>query len=242
MLTAIKAEITALQNPVKAKILQRFFKTGKGEYGEGDIFWGLVVPDQRQIAKQFWQQTSLRDIEKLLHSKVHEQRSIALIMLVYKFEKGELSLRQQIFDFYLQNTVWINSWDLVDLSAPKIVGGHIFEEKNSQSKPQKVLPPVLCQLAGSAFLWERRMAVLATFPAIRQNNFDPTMAVASKLLRDPHDLIHKAVGWLLREVGKRDKKVLITFLAAHHKNMPRVMLRYAIEKLSPQERTKFLIF
>lgn len=259
MLKKIISSLEKLKNPEKARGLQRFFKTGKGEYGEGDVFWGITVPKQREVAKKFFKEESLQDIEKLLHSKVHEHRLTALIMLVLKYKSvgaapcgrpkrdkhGGLSLQRQIVDLYLRNTKWINNWDLVDLSAPNIVGDYIFRRGGYVTLPmgrvEKPAPTILLKLAHSTSLWERRIAVLATFTAIRQNNFVPTIKISEILLHDPHDLIHKAVGWMLREAGKRDKKTLLEFLNKHAHEMPRVMLRYAIEKFNITERKKYLL-
>jgi 3-methyladenine DNA glycosylase AlkD len=244
MLTKIIKELENLKNPGKARGLQRFFKTGKGEYGEGDVFWGITVPQQREIAKKFFKEESLQDIESLLHSKIHEHRLTALIMLVMKYKKASEKERKEIFDLYLKNTKWINNWDLVDLSSPQIIGEYIFNNaaRYPEERERRRIPSLnmLKKLAHSSSLWERRIAVLATFAAIRQNNFGPSLKIAEMLLHDKQDLIHKAVGWMIREVGKRDKKVLIEFLDKHAQEMPRVMMRYAIEKLDKKDKEKYL--
>jgi 3-methyladenine DNA glycosylase AlkD len=222
-------------NPEKAKLLQRFFKTGKGEYGEGDIFYGIIVPVQRKIAKEFLH-IAINDISELLDSKIHEKRMIGLFILIDKYnkackEKNE-NLKKDIFEFYLANASKsnINNWDLVDLSAPNIVGNYLLDKNHE----------ILFKLAKSKNLWEKRISVLATFAFIRQNEFKDSLKISEILLSDSHDLIHKAVGWMLREIGKRNLKVLEEFLKKHYKKMPRTMLRYAIEKFSESERKKWL--
>jgi 3-methyladenine DNA glycosylase AlkD len=227
----LQKEIRSHANPAKAEVLRRFFKTGKGEYAEGDIFLGIMVPVQRVIAKKF-ADLSLSDTEKLLHSKYHEERLIALFILVHHFEKGDEKTRAKIFSMYLANTKHINNWDLVDLSAPKIVGEFLFKEGKGIA--------VLKKLARSADLWERRIAVLATFQYIKYNCLEEPLAIAEMLLEDKHDLIHKSVGWMLRETGKRNLRALEDFLEKHADTMPRMMLRYAIEKLEETERQKWL--
>jgi len=237
MYRKIIKNLQKLKNSGKAKILQGFFKTDKGEYGEGDVFLGIVVPLQRQVAKKYFPEASLTDLQKLLNSKIHEYRLVALLMLVAK--SGDLSLtagdkieknKEQIFDFYLKNTKNINNWDLVDLSAPNIVGNFLLDKDTK----------ILYKLATSKNLWERRIAVISTFAFIKENQFIDTLKIAELLLNDKHDLIHKAVGWMLREVGKRDIKSLENFLNKHYKTMPRTMLRYAIEKLPENKRKKYL--
>ena len=208
----------------KAQILQKFFKTGQGEYGEGDIFLGITVPVQRTIAKKY--NLGFADIQKLLNSKIHEHRFSGLLVLINKFSDD----KQKVFDFYLRNAKQVNNWDLVDLSCPKIVGEFLLD------KPRDVL----YKLANSKNLWEKRISIVSTYSFIRKNEFADTLKISELLLNDKHDLIHKAVGWMLREVGKRDKKVLEGFLKKHYKKMPRTMLRYAIEKFPKHERQAFL--
>ena len=224
-----KKELKEISNPRQAKILQRFFKTGKGEYGEGDIFLGVKVPDQRKIANKF-SELSLKDLEKLLSSKIHEYRMSALFILIKQYEKANEQEKKKIFDFYLKNTKNINNWDLVDLSAPKIVGDFLLD------KPKDVL----YKLAKSNNLWERRIAIVSTVVFIRNNKFKDTLKISKTLLLDKHDLIHKAVGWMLREVGKRNQKVEEKFLKKHYSKMPRVMLRYAIERFEEKKRKFYL--
>lgn len=227
MLVKIKQEMKSLSDPQKAKILQRFFKTGKGQYGEGDIFLGIVVPKQRALVKKY-KDLSLKDIESLLHSKVHEHRLTALFILIDQYKRS--SSKKKIFNFYLKNVKYINNWDLVDLSAPNIVGDYLL------GKDRKVL----YKLAKSNNLWERRIAILSTLTFIRHNQFNDTLKLAKELLKDDHDLIHKAVGWMLREVGKRDQEVEESFLKKYYQVMPRTMLRYSIERFDEKTRTFYM--
>ena len=230
MLRELEKELRAKANPKKAKILQGFFKTGKGEYGEGDIFIGLVVPETRKIAKKY-STLSLVEVKKLLNSEIHEERLAALFILIEQFGKAEEEERQKIFKFYLGQTKNINNWDLVDLSADKIVGSHLYKKSKK----------VLHQLARSKNLWERRIAVLATFHFIKQGQAAENLKIAEILLNDKHDLIQKAVGWMLREVGKRcGEKTEEDFLKKHCRQMPRTMLRYALERFPENKRKKYL--
>ena len=216
-------------DPEKAKILQRFFKTGKGEHGEGDVFLGLTVPQVRSVSLQF-KTLALSDVEQLLKSKFHEERLTALLILVHQFQKGNESVKQVVYEFYLHHTKWINNWDLVDLSAPKIVGSYLLHT------PKKIL----YTLAKSKNVWERRIGVMATYTFIQNNRYDDTLHIAKFLLNDSHDLIHKAVGWMLREIGKRSLKTEETFLRQNYKKMPRTMLRYAIERFPEHKRQTYL--
>lgn len=226
----IKNDLKAKTNKNKAKILQKFFKTGPGEYGEGDIFLGVVVPETRKIAKKYYNEINLPEIQKLLNSKIHEERLCALLVLVEKFQKGNLKEKERIFKFYLKNTGNINNWDLIDLSADKIVGAYLLDKNKS----------ILKNLAKSKNLWERRIAVLATFNFIKNNEFKPTLEIAKILLGDNQDLIQKAVGWMLREIGKRSLKTERDFLKKYAPKIPRIMLRYAIEKFPNHKRKKYL--
>ncbi len=231
-LEELHKEVQKQGNEERAKNLARFFKTGKGDYGEGDIFAGLTVPQSRVIATKF-KDLSLSDIEKLLMSKIHEERLIALLLLVHKFTKGSEEKQKEIFDFYLAHTKYINNWDLVDLSAGYIVGGYIHSHKE--------LEKVLHKLAVSTSIWERRLAIIATFAYIKEGEYELTLKIADILLHDSHDLIQKAVGWLLREVGKRcSQKAEEEFLLTRYKTMPRTMLRYAIERFPEEKRLKYL--
>lgn len=227
----IQSELNVLANKEKAGLLTRYFKTGKGEYGEGDTFLGLTVPQQRTVAKRH-KDLPLREVLELLQNNIHEYRLTALFILVGKFEKGSDEERKQIIDLYLHNTNYINNWDLVDLSAPKIVGTYLLHQKSERK--------LLYTLAKSNNLWERRIAIMSTFPFIKQKDFIDTFAIAENLLHDKHDLIHKAVGWCLREIGKIDQAREEEFLKKHYKSMPRTMLRYAIEKFSKETRAEYL--
>jgi 3-methyladenine DNA glycosylase AlkD len=226
----LERELKKHQNKNKAKILQGFFKTGKGEYGENDVFLGIIVPKQREIAKKY-QDLTLDDIQLLLNSKIHEKRLIALFILIDKYKKADKNLKKIIVYLYLKNTKNINNWDLVDLSAPNILGDYILHNKKKTE--------ILYRLIKKG-LWEKRIAILSTFAFIRNNNYKDTIKIAEILLKDKHDLIHKAIGWMLREIGKRNKAELIKFLNKHYKVMPRTMLRYSIEKLNKEEREKYL--
>jgi 3-methyladenine DNA glycosylase AlkD len=225
----IEKEILASANKEKAVILQKFFKTGKGQYGEGDIFLGIVVPEQRKIAKRF-KELGMKELEKLLDSNIHEKRLIALLILIEKYKKADPKEKQEIFYFYLKNTKNINNWDLVDLSAPNIVGDFLLDKERN----------ILYDLAKSKDLWEKRIAIVSTFSFIRKNEFEDTLRISEILMNDMHDLIHKSTGWMLREVGKRDQEALEGFLKKHYKNMPRTMLRYAIERFPSMKRKKYL--
>jgi 3-methyladenine DNA glycosylase AlkD len=225
----IQKRLRQFASKEKAQVLQGFFKTEPGEYGEGDIFLGVVVPDIRRVAKEF-QGTPLGEITTLLASTVHEERLLALLMLVSAYAGGDDSLKRKIYSLYLKNTKYVNNWDLVDLSAPNIVGAYLVDKSR---KP-------LYAFARSKGLWRRRIAILATFEFVKQNDFDDTLGIAKILLTDEHDLLHKAVGWMLREVGKRSLPVEEKFLMQHYKKMPRTMLRYAIERFPEIKRQKYL--
>jgi 3-methyladenine DNA glycosylase AlkD len=219
-----------LTNTKKAQILIRFFKTTPGQYGQGDLFLGIVVPLQRDLVKRFWDSLTLKETEKLLHSKYHEHRLTALLILVKKYQKGDFHLRQKIFDLYLKNTRFINNWDLVDLSAPNIVGTHLLD------KPRNILKT----LAHSDSLWERRISLLACFPLIKNHDFADLLTLSQILISDSHDLIHKALGWMLREMGKIDQSALIKYLDQFATKLPRTALRYSLEKLPETKRQYYL--
>lgn len=225
----ISKRLRNLADPERAEHSGRYFKTGPGEYGEGDRFLGIRVPDIRAQVKKCGA-VSLENIQALLMSAFHEERLFALLLLVRKFAKGDEKEKTAIYNFYLKNTHRINNWDLVDSSASHIVGGYL------ESRDRKIL----YKLAQSASVWERRIAVISTFQFIGNNQFDDALKLARQLLNDEEDLIHKAVGWMLREIGKRNVAVEKAFLQAHYKKMPRTMLRYAIEKFPEQERKKYL--
>ena len=225
----IQTALRATADGEVAEHSKRFFKTGKGEYGEGDQFLGIRVPVVRQHVKRF-QEVSLEEIRKLLRSSFHEERLLALLLLVHQFSRGDEGQKEAIYQVYLESTQFINNWDLVDSSAHKIVGEYL------QGRDRQIL----YQLVQSESLWERRIAIMATFQFIRDHDFDDTLKLSKLLLADPEDLIHKAVGWMLREVGKRDRSVEEGFLKRHYKKMPRTMLRYAIEHFPKQLRTGYL--
>ena len=232
-LRKLESRLREHTNPEKAKILQRFFKTGEGQYGEGDVFLGIVVPIQRQIVSEF-KDLVIDDVQKLLDSKVHEKRLIGVLILIEKYKKADASEKKQIFDFYLKNAKNnnINNWDLVDLSAPNIVGNFLLDKVEERS--------TLYKLAESNNLWEKRISIIATLTFIRNKEFEDSLKISKILLNDSHDLIHKAVGWMLREIGKRDVDVLRKFLKDNYQDMPRTMLRYSIEKFEEDERKGWL--
>ena len=225
----IQKELETFIDPVKREILPRFFKTGKGQYGEGDKFLGVIVPNIRLVATQY-KDEPFEVMADLLQSEWHECRLCALLMLVERFKKSDEKGRKAIYDFYLSQTSRINNWDLVDLSAPGIVGEYLKDKPRSD----------LYRLADSPLLWDRRIAVVSTFTLIRNNDFIDILALSERLLHQEHDLMRKAVGWMLREVGKRDRDLLVQFLEKHCQTMPRTMLRYAIEKFPEEERRYFM--
>lgn len=229
MLNNLLKEIQSKANPEKAKIYQRFFKTGKGEYGEGDIFLGLTMPQQREIAKNYTN-LSFSQISKLLDSEIHEHRMQAGIILTSKFKERP----EETLNFYLKNAKKFNNWDLVDVTCDKIVGQFLLD-KPKQRK-------LIYDLAKSKNLWEKRIAIVSTFKFIKNNQLGDTIKVSELLLKDKHDLIHKAIGWMLREVGKRNKEVLVDFLKTNYKSIPRTTLRYSIERFSEEERKKWLTY
>ena len=229
MLKDLEKELLNLRNDEKSKLLSRYFKTGKGQYGYGDYFLGITVPETRKIAIKF-KNIGLDDAEKLLFNKYHEFRLAALLILVQKFKEANEKTRKEIVDFYLKNTKYINNWDLVDLSAHKILGQYLIDKDRS----------ILYKLSKSKDIWERRISVISTFNFIKNNQFEDIINISEILLKDEHDLMHKAVGWGLREMGKKDNKQLINFLNKHYKKMSRTMLRYSIEKLPVQQRLFYL--
>ena len=225
----LQAELRRIAKPEIAKTSAWFFKTGPGDYGEGDQFIGVKVPEVRRVARTF-RDLPLTEIGRLLDSPIHEDRLAALVVLVWQVERGDEVKQKQIFDFYLAGTARINNWDLVDVSAPQIVGGWLARRSRK----------VLLRLARSKSLWERRIAILATLHFIREHDFGDTLTIAEMLLADKHDLIHKATGWMLREVGKRDEAALAGFLDRFAPSMPRTMLRYAIERLPESKRRAYM--
>lgn len=225
----IREQLNQLADPQQAANLQRFFKTGPGDYGEGDRFLGLRVPQIRKLVRDF-AETPLKDIQQLLRSEIHEERLLALLLMVQRFQRGEEKEREGLYHRYLASTRHINNWDLVDASAQHIVGAWLFDKSREP----------LYQLAHSASLWERRIAIISTFHFIKQGELTESLRLAEHLLQDSHALIHKAVGWVLREVGKRDQDAEEAFLRKHYRQMPRTMLRYAIERFPERKRQDYL--
>ena len=226
---SVHHDLKALATPAQKSVVMKFFKTGKGQYGEGDIFLGVMVPQTRTVAKKH-ADLSLAEIKKLLHSKIHEDRLCALFILTEQFQKATDTKQKTIFDLYLRNTKHINNWDLVDQSAHPIVGKYLLD------KPKDIL----YTLARSKNLWQRRIAIVATYAFIQSKKFNDTFAIAEIFLNDTHDLIHKATGWMLREAGKRSTRELVSFLDKHAQEMPRTMLRYSLEKFPEIQRKTYM--
>ena len=232
MIEQIKKDLQELSNPEKAKVYMRFFKTQKGHYGEGDKFIGVTMPEQRKIAMKYYKSTQLKELQKLITSPIHEHRMTALIILTYKYPKVDEDTKKEIYEFYMKNYDCINNWDLVDVTAPKIVGTYLLDRYSRRR--------ILYEFANSDHLWKKRIAIISTFTFIRNNDFKETINISEILLNDKHDLIHKAVGWMLREMGKINEKQLINFLDKHYKEMPRTMLRYSLEKLSEKQKAHYM--
>lgn len=226
----IEKDLRSYASPEKAKILQRFFKTGKGEYGEGDEFLGIVVPNIRKLCKKYYKEMSFEDVGYFLRSRIHEFRLFAILVLTYMYEKASRDSQKEIYLYYIKNIKYINNWDLVDLSSPKIVGDYLLDKDRS----------ILNEMILSKNMWEQRIAILATFTFIKNNEYEEIFYFSKLLINHPHDLIHKALGWMLREVGKRDVSVLRDFLDKNYRDMPRTMLRYSIEKFDKEERLMYL--
>lgn len=222
----ITSELQALSNAEKREIFPKFFKAGKGEYGEGDRFLGVTVPNIRAIAK-LHKDISIEEIRELLQSEWHEVRLCALIIMVEKSKKKDEALRKELFNLYLSQTKRINNWDLVDLSCRFIIGEYLLDKSRD----------ILYQLAQSSLLWDNRIAIVSTYAFIRKGQLEDTYALSDLMMQHPHDLMHKAIGWMLREAGKRNPERLYDYVMSHRADMPRTMLRYAIEKFSPKERT-----
>jgi len=230
--TQVINNLKKLRNPEKAAFFPRFFKTSKGQYGEGDKFWGITVPVNRLVAKKYFAACGIEDFGELLQNSIHEVRLCALLMMVYRFENTKLpEIKKEIYTLYISHTAYINNWDLVDSSASQIVGAWL-EDKNRD---------LIYRWAKKGGLWEQRISIVATFHYIRKGQFEDTVAICKLLLDHKHDLIHKASGWMLREAGKRNIDTLIYFLAEHQEEMPRTMLRYAIEKLDTDVRKRILL-
>ncbi len=226
---ALRKKIKKLANKEHAAISQRFFKTGPGEYGEGDVFIGIRVPILRKLAKAH-RDLTIKDVHQLLKSAIHEERLLALLILILKYRQGGEAGQERIYNLYLSNTQHINNWDLVDVTAEHIVGAYLNERSRQP----------LYNLAKSKDLWERRISIIATFHFIRQNDHKDTLKISDILINDREDLIHKAVGWMLREVGKRHLKTEEDFLRKRYRTMPRTMLRYAIERFPEAKRKRYL--
>jgi 3-methyladenine DNA glycosylase AlkD len=225
-----KKELESLADPEKARTMQGFFKTGPGQYGEGDVFIGVTVPDSRQVGRKFGG-LPLEEVKALLDSVVHEERMVALLILVQKYGRAPgIKEKEEVVKFYLGNMKQVNNWDLADLSAPGILGAHLMDRDRK----------LLHRLAKSDSVWERRIAIVATLYFIRNNDFSDTMRIAEMLLHDSHDLIHKAAGWMLREVGKRNLAAEEAFVARHCRSMPRTMLRYAIERFQESKKRRYM--
>lgn len=229
MISQLEKDLNRLADKERAQHSQRYFKTGPGEYGEGDVFIGIKVPELRRLARQY-RNLKRSDLTQLLKSKVHEKRLLALLILVHQFETGNDKQRENIYNYYLKNTRYINNWDLVDSSAHRIVGVWLLKRDKS----------ILKALTKSASIWERRIAIIACFHFIAQEQYGTALQIARQLLKDEHDIIHKAVGWMLREIGKRDLSVEEAFLQQHYHKMPRTMLRYAIERFPEKRRKAYL--
>ncbi|MBM4175727.1 MAG: DNA alkylation repair protein [Ignavibacteria bacterium] len=225
----VKKRLRQFARKDNANTLQRFFKTGPGEYGEGDIFIGVMVPQIRLTAKEF-SDLSLSDLRRLISSEIHEERLTALLILVHQYKKGDESHKEKIYNFYFRSKKHINNWDLIDLTAEHIVGAYLLDKDKS----------ILYDLAKSENLWGRRISMLSCFHYIKKESFETALEISEILLNDEHDLIQKAVGWMLREIGKRDLETEERFLKKHYKHMPRTMLRYAIEKFPEKKRQAYL--
>ncbi len=231
--TQIQRALQQYADTEKAAFFPYFFKTGPGQYAEGDKFIGVTVPNQRIVAKEF-ADTPLTELTTLLASKIHEHRLTALLILTTQYEKAKKDppTQQKIYNFYLKNLPAVNNWDLVDQSAPKILGAHILKNPDLEN--------TLYTLANSKNLWQERIAIVATYAFIKAKKFDATFAISEKFLTHKHDLIHKATGWMLRELGKIDQPAEENFLKKHYQIMPRTMLRYAIERFTPEKRNFYL--
>lgn len=226
----ILGDLYSFSSAKKAQKFLQFFKTGKGEYGEGDEFWGITVPQVRSVVKKYQKQINLNCVEKLLKHNIHEVRLCGILFLVFLYK----SIPKKVYDVYVHNIIFINNWDLVDLSAPKIVGEHVYRTGDST---------ILYKLVSSKNIWEKRIGIVSTFALIQKNNYIEILNIAEKVLSDTHDLIHKATGWMLREMGKRGgKKKLLDFLDKNASIMPRTMLRYAIEHFNEKQRQYYLSY
>jgi len=226
-------ELEYLKNSEKIKVFKRFFKTNEGEYGYGDMFWGISVPQVREISKRYFRDISFDEIKILINHRIHEVRLTGYLILTYQYEKSDNEKRKDIFDFYLNNLSGCNNWDLVDLSCYKIVGEYVLRNKEKRK--------ILYKLSKSKNLWEQRISIVSTYPMIKRKEFEDTLNISKLLLFHKHDLIHKAVGWMLREVGKQDMNVLRKFLNENINTIPRTTLRYSIERMNESERKGYLL-
>ncbi len=231
MVPKIKRELLVLADPANAEILMHFFKTKKEEYGEGDHFLGVKVSDQRKIAKRYFSAISENELEELICSTFHEERLTAIFILVFKFQNSNFQEEKKKWvEFYLRNKIYVNNWDLVDSSAHQVLGAWLIDKDRS----------IIFELTNSNRLWDQRIAIICTYHFIKRKDFTDTLIIAERLIYHPHHLIHKAVGWMIREIGNRDFEVAHQFLSLHYQIMPRTMLRYAIEKFDPVLRQKYL--
>lgn len=228
----ILKKLQSLANPPRAAHQQRFFKTGKGEYAEGDVFLGLGLPQTRALVKTYWRLTEFEDLQKLFASAWHEARAVAALILVERFEKTkDAAARKEIFDFYVAHLPRCNNWDLIDISAYKIIGAYLYDKKDRS---------LFYRLARSKNLWEQRAAMVGTMYLVKRGDLRVTFDLAARFCAHPHDLMHKAAGWLLREAGKKDEAALCAFLDEHRQTMPRTMLRYALEKMPPDKKKFYM--
>lgn len=235
MHTAIKKDLSLLVHPDKAAFFPSFFKTGKGEYGEGDQFLGITVPEQRQVAKKYVSLATLQDLATLLESPYHEHRLTSLLILVYQYQKATSEQKKSMVEFYLSHTKRINNWDLVDTSASYILGDYLIT-----TEIHGITPKLLLHLSQSENLWEKRISIISTHAYIKKGILAPTFEITELLMNDPHDLIHKACGWMLRETGKKDMEILIAFVEKHKTVMPRTILRYAIERMDREVKVRLM--
>jgi 3-methyladenine DNA glycosylase AlkD len=226
----IKEDLAIFTNINNIQTYKRFFKTKAGEYAHKDIFLGIKVPDIRKIVKKYFLDLCFSHINEFLHSPYHEYRMFALLVLTYQYKSKKLNKKEEIFNFYIQNISWVNNWDLIDVTSPHIIGNYLIKKDKS----------ILYEFARSNNLWKKRVAIISTFAFINNENYQDTIKIADILLKDEHDLIHKAVGWAIRNVGKKDENTMIEFLNQRYKKMPRTMLRYAIEKLPENSRQNYL--
>jgi len=229
---SVQNELKRYSNKGKEEVFVRFFKTGKGQYGEGDIFWGITVPNIRNIAKKYFKDIAFGEIKKLIESEIHEVRLLGYIILTYRFEKGDVGEKESVYEFYINNLKGCNNWDIVDLSCSKIMGNYLVDYPSKRD--------ILYTFANSNDLWKQRISIVSTYSFIKQNDFKEALKISKILLNHKHDLIHKAVGWMLREVGKKDIDVLREFLNMNIKDIPRTTLRYAIERMDKRERDNYL--